>query len=531
MSDFDPIHNELVSAGRDLQNNVSSEIPPFKPRSDMPARIMVVAATLVVFGIGVGGFFRFSGGGEKTTAEFASEEVEQSVDNGQADGGATDNGESGGGTLVVDGATSADNASEGTADEGSADQQSGSDVITESSSEEYVEASGSGPVVVATTDIADLVTDKVYRTRVPLERPTTVKAVRDDKFGVSIQAVTTAKSSEVIGPPANTNPAWNVDGSRLILYHTGAKSVGHVLLDGQTYETESLLPINPRDVQRIYWDPTNKDRFYYVDRESFEFISYNVATDDETTVHTFDCDDIKDASSKRLSDDGNMVAFNCGLDGQRYFVALNIATGVETRVAADTDFAPQVAPTSGLFVVNSSTGGVDVLDSNLKKVRSLPLTDNSDSVVVKTPDGRELFVTSVFGADDGRVGNVVAFDLATGVSQVIVGPESGYPYPLSQTTFAVGVGNSSLVAASIGGTGTASGLLDGELLLVNFESETPTLTRLGHHRASGSSEVFSDYFARPGVAVHADSKRVIFASDWGEDRVDSFVIDIGGSDG
>ncbi len=528
MNNFDPVHNELVSAGRDLDRNISGNIPPFKPRSDMPARLAVVGATLAIFGVGAFGFSRIYNGGEEINTDFASEQVEP--DFGDSAGTPEDAG-TGEDPLVVDGdITTGGEGSDGDPNDIVTDEDEGDDDATtgsDSSSEGEIE--DTGPVTVAITDTGDLVADKIYRTQTSLDRPTTTEAVNDEQFGLSVQAVTTAEQGAAIVAPANASPTWSSDGSHLILYRTGQSPVGHLLLDGNTYQPIGMLPIKPLDVLEIYWDPTDGNRFYYVDSDTFELISFDVSTNVGRPVHQFECDDMSGFGFKRLSADGRIFAHNCLVGSQYSYVVYDLEAGTETRAPAESKDAPQPTPTSGLFVVNGGGQGTTVLDSSLKKIRSLPLAEYADSAIIETPDGRDLLVSSAYSSDTGDVGNVITVDLASGSTEVVVGTKSGYVYPPSNTAIATSAANSLTVIVSIGGTGLASGLLDGELLMVEFGSGSPVVYRLGHHRSANSVDGLDDYWSRPGVALAPDSQRVLYSSDWGGDRVDSFVIDFGGT--
>ena len=69
--------------------------------------------------------------------------------------------------------------------------------------------------------------------------------------------------------------------------------------------------------------------------------------------------------------------------------------------------------------------------------------------------------------------------------------------------------------------------LDGELLLVDFNTgNVPTVYRLGHHRSSYEGGSFDQYRSTAWTALSPDGSQMLFASHWGEDTVDTFVIDI-----
>ena len=137
-------------------------------------------------------------------------------------------------------------------------------------------------------------------------------------------------------------------------------------------------------------------------------------------------------------------------------------------------------------------------------------------------------VTTNFNLDEDQTGSVVGYDLDTGEIIPAVGEATGFPFPPGGgTNLTASWQAPGLVVASIAGIGDPSqqDTLDGELLLVDFNQPEPLAYRLGHHRSHENSE-FDSYRSTAWTAIDPTTSRVLFSSHWGEDGVDTFVIDV-----
>ena len=169
-----------------------------------------------------------------------------------------------------------------------------------------------------------------------------------------------------------------------------------------------------------------------------------------------------------------------------------------------------------------------VLDATLQPTGVSFESEASNLLVIRTDDGRDLAVTTVFSLEDEKIGSVIGFDLSTGATVPAVGLATGFPYPPAGTTMSTSPAIDGLVAVSIAGVQTTADqeTLDGELLLVDFNTTAPTVYRLGHHRSAYEGTDFDRYRSTPWTALSPDGSRVLFASHWGGSAVDTFVIDI-----
>jgi len=114
------------------------------------------------------------------------------------------------------------------------------------------------------------VNDLSARVMKPLAKPGYLQTAIDPSFGTTIRRISNARDGEQIRPMYSTVQAWNADESYMILYK---RNSGHILLNGKTYESlRNLNDINPDDFENVFWDFNDPDIFYYLDKNSSEFI-------------------------------------------------------------------------------------------------------------------------------------------------------------------------------------------------------------------------------------------------------------------
>jgi hypothetical protein len=138
------------------------------------------------------------------------------------------------------------------------------------------------------------------------------------------------------------------------------------------------------------------------------------------------------------------------------------------------------------------------------------------SVVFDPPGG---------GSVAADAGTLVVHDMETGGRRVVVGIATGFPYPPSGTHVSgVAHRRPGWVAVSVVGDPRRNDVLDGELLVANFD--TGEVCRVAHHR-SFAGEGRWGYWAEPHVVISPTSTRLLFGSDWGNGgSVDSYVVEL-----
>ena len=113
--------------------------------------------------------------------------------------------------------------------------------------------------------------------------------------------------------------------------------------------------------------------------------------------------------------------------------------------------------------------------------------------------------------------------MTDGTSRVIVGPDTGYPYPPSGTHVSAPIYNRpGWVFLSIIGDEDGSGPLDQELVLANT-NPGGAVCRIAHHRSVEAQ----DYWGEPHVTGSPSGTRALFGSDWsGGPSVDTYVVEL-----
>ena len=354
-----------------------------------------------------------------------------------------------------------------------------------------------------------------------LAKPSRLGTAIDPEFGTRIVRVTDVASEtggEVIKPVYSTIQAWNADESYLMLYEVGS---GHRLYDGHSYEFIRGLSINPADLEQVYWDPLDPDLLYYVDGN--KLTEYSVSQNSKRVLHTFSwCRSVSAGEDPMyISWDGNAFGLLCDDTGQAFVYRRD--TDSESKRVDGADLGPQVGP-SGTTVY--LVGGV--YDGDMNLLRTLDLDDPYNHASLgQLANGHDTFNGVVF--DPGRqrsgVGTLVVFDMTTGQDTVVIGQDTGYPYPPGSTHIsAVAHHAPGWVAVSVVGEVDGRGVLDNELLLAN--TNTGEVCRIGHHRSHGKDGP-QDYWAEPHATVSPSGTRVLFASDWGGGSiVDTYVVEL-----
>ncbi len=367
-----------------------------------------------------------------------------------------------------------------------------------------------------------LVTDQAPHPMSELAQPARFEAAIDPEFGTRIVRVTDVQSEsggDVIKPMYSTVQAWNADESLMILYDVGS---GHRLYDGRSYEFIRGLDINPADLEQVYWHPRDPDVLFYADGS--ELVRYSVSNDSKEVVHSFEgCGSVSAGDDPMyISWDGNSFGFLCDTTSQAFVYHLESDTESERIDAAD--LGPQVAPSGGLVYLAG-----DIYDGNMAFVRTLDLDNPYDHASLgQLATGQDTLNIVAYdpGSPGGGVGALVVFDLTTGEDRVIIGQETGYPYPPSGTHIsAVAQRAPGWVAVSVVGNDLdGREVLDNELLLA--DTNTGEVCRIAHHHSHGKDGP-QGYWAEPHASISPSATRVLFGSDWGGgETVDTYVVEL-----
>jgi hypothetical protein len=366
-----------------------------------------------------------------------------------------------------------------------------------------------------------LLTDQAAHPMTALARPALLGTVVDPQFGTTIRRITDSGASGAIKPMYSTIPAWNADESRLILYDVAS---GHRLHDGRTYAFIRMLDdISPPDLEQVYWHPTDPDVILYVDGKTLT--RYHVSSAAKDAVRTFSScsqDATGGADPMYVSWDGDVIGLRCGSSAFSYRIDTDVVGG---PISSSSDTAPIAAPSGARLYFDG-----DVLGFDMALQRTLDMANPFEHASLgRLANGDDGWFGVTYDPGSGgcdAVGSLVTYSLVDGSCRVVIGQDTGYPYPAS------GVHVSALVLqrpgwAVVGTVGNVAGqaLLDQELVLVDTSSPA-RVCRVAHHRSHGKDGP-QGYWAEPHAVPSPSGTRILFGSDWGGgNSVDAYVVEL-----
>jgi hypothetical protein len=357
-----------------------------------------------------------------------------------------------------------------------------------------------------------------------LAKPAVGQTVVDPQFGTTIRRISASGGTgAVIKPAYGTIAAWNADETYLVLYHTGggvAKGQGHHLYNGKTYSYIKQLTIDPPDLEQFYWDTSDPDLLYVI--EAKKLMRVHISTGVKDALHTFTCDANGGADPMFTSwaSDKKILGLRCG----NQIFSYNLATGAENTKVTMAGYEAPVAAASGSLLFYSNAGKAEVRDQNMNFLRTLPVNSEEHASLGRLASGIDTHNAVSF--DGSYVGTLVTSDMSTGSARVVIGPDTGYPYPPTGThVSALSYKNPGWVSVSVVGNTKGAGLLDQEMILANTNPGGKTC-RVAHHRSFGK-EGTSDYWAEPHSVLSPSGTRILFGSDWGNGgSVDAYVLEL-----
>ena len=377
-----------------------------------------------------------------------------------------------------------------------------------------------------TADLCNgLVTDKLNHPMTALAKPAVGQTVVDPEFGTTIRRITNAGGTGVIKPAYSTIPAWNADESYLILYHTGASSDGHHLYNGKTYQHIRLLDINPPDLEQFYWHTSDPDILFYVNSSNKTLTRYHVSTGTKEAVHTFSsCGGSISGGTDPMfmSWDSDTIGLRCS---SGYVFTYRISTNtMNTTLSTSSSNAP-IPSASGtmVFFANGVNAEVrDLVDLNLLRV--LNVDPDTHASLGRLTNGHDTHNAVSF--DGSYQGTIVTFDMTDGTARVVVGPNTGYPYPPSgEHISALAFKKPGWVSVSIVGDTNGQTLLNNEVVLADTNAGGK-VCRVAHHRSHGKAGP-QGYWAEPHAVISPSGTRILFGSDWGGGAsVDTYVVEL-----
>ena len=373
----------------------------------------------------------------------------------------------------------------------------------------------------------------------PLANPGLLDTVHDPAFGTVIRRISDAAPGERIVPMYSTIQAWNADESLMILYEVGT---GHRLHDGQTYAYLGMLPIQPLDLEQVFWDHDDPEVFYYPRYDAglatTLYVAHNVTTGIETSLVDLgalapDCANggVRFGNDVQMpSRDDDVIGFRCQSSGTYLH---RISTGVTTQLSVpnnDLRFIaamPSASGTRGFHITRVYDAATGAVTQTLNK------EDKSEHSCLGTwADGTDGYFTVAFaqGPQGGCIGQLIGHDLATGACYDLVAQSGGWPYPRTGTHISALAhqAEAGWLAVSMIGDPSGAGVREQELLLVRARKTGAEVYRIGHHR---SDEDPVDYWGEPHAVLSPSGTRVLFGSDWGAGggapaAVNSYVVEL-----
>lgn len=325
-------------------------------------------------------------------------------------------------------------------------------------------------------------------------------------------------------------PSWNADGSLFLVYRTVAGEGGrHEIFDGSTLELVRSTTISPNDIEQVFWSPVDPSSLFYF--EDASLMRYDVLTFTEHFVEEMeDCGDVEVATSP-MAWDAKSLTFSCvNSEGQTMVSIYQFARSRGARPYEVSEPPFMLASGQGIVITEPTDTGFDlvVLDTSLTPTGVRISVEGTNLVATRRADGTDVLVGPSYGGE--AIGSLVAFDLSSGRSTVIVGPATGYDFPPSGTHVSAQPWLApGLVALSIlGDSGESSAKddqLSGRVLLIDLgsgeEADTTQdswppvfVQELAVHNSSGET-VESDYWASTFLALDPTGQRIVFSSDQG----------------
>lgn len=395
------------------------------------------------------------------------------------------------------------------------------------------------------------VTDKKTYPLSTLSKPAVGTWVKDPDFpNAQIMRITNSGSNQATTPMYSTIPAWNADGSLLMLYQWGK---GHVLYDGRTFKQVGTLDCQtstgahpyPSDVEHVMWDATNPDFVRYPSRYASDsrgalpvLYKCNVRTHVATVEHNFanaptSCqpgtDELTMGSDPQWYP-GGFVGLQCGNNandtawhGKKFIY--EFATHKVYTPRSGGSFTGAEAPIVGPSGSRVYFGG-KVYDKDLNPILSLGLASIYEHANVgRAKSGHDFYYAVDFDSSDPGI--LIAHDMNSGQTLPLISQSGGWGYPGS------GIHITSIIAdaraagwsiASVVGETTRDNFA-GEFMLSNVD--TKAVCRVGRHRSRAGNGGYG-YESEPHPVSHVLSDgtlEIAFGSDWGgQSLADTYVM-------
>lgn len=391
-----------------------------------------------------------------------------------------------------------------------------------------------------------------------VKKPPFMKFYREPAFNTRVIRITNSAPNEVHKPIFSTMQAWNADESLLLLYRTGNRNTGYVLLDGDNYQFEKSLNITAVAAEQLFWSHNDPSILYYVSadfRNGGWLMRYDVRNETEKRIRRFDgicpANDPNAGNGIQMQSlDDDLFGFRCPVGAGHIMFSYRISTDqihtVQTGEGTNWGplHAPMPAPSGRIMEVQGRVISPE-LDTIFHKLDQSVFYEHAS--LGRTSEGQDALFQTIFdpspkGCDGGAtqgVGHLTEFNLVTGRCRSIINESSGWPYTTSGThVSAVSRHRPGWVAMSSIGYGNFENFdaktivppLFSEIYLVNTDPDNTKLCRLAQHRSFAKEAKNGQYdpvYGEPHVTISPSGTRLIFGSDWYDSgSVDSYVIEL-----
>lgn len=359
----------------------------------------------------------------------------------------------------------------------------------------------------------------------PMDRPDLDAVATEPDFGSTIRRLTDSPARSVTQPVFARTQTFNADGSLMLLYRTGeGVDPGHVVVDGETGALVAELDLAGRsDIENVSWDPLDANTLIF--QRDNTLVDVDVLSGEEGARAEFSgCATIDSGTSPGSFVSSTGVAgFLCELTtgGTQWLGFDRTSNTTIVGELATVDAAP-IPSTSGDYFVVPGDQQLLVFDAALDPVRIVEI-EASSFTMAQDRSGHDVVVATVFGGPTAE-GTAVLVDLETGDTRVLVGPDTGYPYPPSGTQLSTASTDAPFRVAIVTNVVDDSGVLVNEIMLLDLDGADSTLSRLAHHRNDGLP--VGDWPSTSMVGLDPSGSRIVFSSNWGTGAIDTFVIEL-----
>lgn len=385
----------------------------------------------------------------------------------------------------------------------------------------------------AEPDLSAFRTDKQPVSVPVLERPPLYAELSDPTFGVKITRVSDRKQVNGVERLrhyyAKRNP-FNADESRALLISSDGYNW---VYDTENWKPIGSLPLQSSDAE-VHWHPEDTNKIFLMDFGSNYNISrmywLNVKSGQKNLLLDLEKEGFIAASGMM---EGNpdkamsvyAVAGKTQKDGKKMAMALvDINAG---KIIAKKEVDPlwvsdwiSVSP-SGKYVVVMGKSRTRILDRQLNVLHALPEGSYGHGDLCLMPSGREalVFDGADFQLNGDRNINIAWLDNG----EIEIGTRIGWGATPHVSCRNLDFPGWALISTQ-GGNSWRNDYpnLDFQVFWLKLDG-SGQVRRLAHHRSSRED---GGYFAEQHAVTNRDGTKILFASNWGGDEVDEYLIQL-----